>query len=278
MAKSAARCAARSTCRSAKARPCAWWVTTTNCRDSSILSIPAATRSEDVNGGSRTGGRIAFRFEPNENFVITPRIVYQKLETDGYPRIDVYNILGNPYTTTEPAVDPGERGQVTQFREGIDDEFMLADLKLEFGFGSVGTDLGHVVRRSPGRGAARCQPAHRQRHQGSRRYGRRRASRIRRCTTPPTCRPSARKSGSASTEEGPFQWVAGAFYQQYDREYGQNLPTPGYDALTQALIGADSSDFNAPPDTPFFSRSQLRLQAVRACSARRPTASIRSGH
>ena len=35
----------------------------------------------------------------------------------------------------------------------------------------------------------------------------------------------------ASTEEGPFQWVAGVFYQQYDREYGQNLPTPGYDAL-----------------------------------------------
>ncbi len=57
----------------------------------------------------------------------------------------------------------------------------------------------------------------------------------------------------ASTEEGPFQWVAGAFYQQYDREYGQNLPTPGYDALTQDLLGVDSSDFNAPPDTPFFS-------------------------
>ena len=74
----------------------------------------------------------SFRFEPTENFSITPRIVYQKLETDGYPRIDVYNILGNPYTTTEPPVDPGERGQVTQFDEGIDDEFMLADLKLDF--------------------------------------------------------------------------------------------------------------------------------------------------
>ena len=80
---------------------------------------------------------------------ITPRIVYQKLETDGYPRIDEYNILGNPYTTTEPAVDPGERGQVTQFREGIDDEFMLADLKLDFGFGSVGlTSVTSYVDRS----------------------------------------------------------------------------------------------------------------------------------
>ena len=35
---------------------------------------------------------------------------------------------------------------------------------------------------------------------------------------------------------------------------GRTLPTPGYDALTQALIGVDSSDFNAPPDTPFYSR------------------------
>ena len=65
-----------------------------------------ATR-EDVNSGTRTGGRVTFRFEPNENFNITPRLIYQKLETDGYPRIDAYNILGNPYTTTEPAITRG---------------------------------------------------------------------------------------------------------------------------------------------------------------------------
>ena len=63
---------------------------------------PGRGTREDVNSGSRTGGRLAFRFEPTENIAITPRIVYQKLETDGYPRIDAYNILGNPYTTTEP--------------------------------------------------------------------------------------------------------------------------------------------------------------------------------
>ncbi len=76
-------------------------------------------------------------FQPSDTISITPRIVYQKLETDGYPRIDVYNILGNPYTTTQPPVNPGERGQVTQFREGIDDELTLADLKMEFGLGGV---------------------------------------------------------------------------------------------------------------------------------------------
>ena len=64
----------------------------------------------------------------------------------------------------------------------------------------------------------------------------------------------------ASTGEGAFQWLVGAFYQQSDRKYGQTLPTPGYDALTQDLIGADSSDFNAPPDTPFYSRLSYDFQ------------------
>ena len=58
----------------------------------------------------------------------------------------------------------------------------------------------------------------------------------------------------ASTGEGPFQWLAGAFYQQADRKYGQTLPTPGYDASPLRLIDRDSADFNAPPDTPFYSR------------------------
>ena len=103
-------------CRSVRRPRCGSWATTASSRDSSTLTIRAAHVIEDVNSGTRTGGRLAFRFEPSENFVITPRVVYQKLETDGYPRVDDYNMLGNPYTTTEPAVDPGERGQVTQLR------------------------------------------------------------------------------------------------------------------------------------------------------------------
>src|SRR5688572_11384845 len=213
---------------------------------------PGRDTREDVNGGSRLGGRIAFRFEPNENFAITPRIVYQKLETDGYPRADQYNILGNPFTTTEPAVDPGDRGQVTQFREGIDDEFMLADLKLEFGFGSVGltavtsyVDRSVVVLRDASQLTGSVT-----KDLGGTDADARLNSPLYDTTDLQTFSQEIRL---ASTEEGPFQWVTGVFYQQYDREYGQNLPTPGYDALTQDLIGADSSDFNAPPDTPFFS-------------------------
>ncbi|HKR36371.1 MAG TPA: TonB-dependent receptor plug domain-containing protein, partial [Steroidobacteraceae bacterium] len=65
---------------------------------------PGRGKREDVNSGTKSGARLSWLIQPTENLSITPRIVYQKLETDGYPRIDVWNILGNPYTTTEPPV------------------------------------------------------------------------------------------------------------------------------------------------------------------------------
>ena len=43
---------------------------------------------EDVNSGEKYGARISMLFQPSDTLSITPRIVYQQLETDGYPRID----------------------------------------------------------------------------------------------------------------------------------------------------------------------------------------------
>jgi iron complex outermembrane receptor protein len=215
---------------------------------------PGRNTREDVNGGSRTGGRLAFRFEPSENVTITPRIVYQKLETDGYPRIDVYNILGNTLTTTEPTVDPGERGQVTQFREGLTDEFMLADLKLDFGFGDLGvTSVTSYTDRTVEvvRDASQLTGSVTIDLGGTADDARLDSPLI--DSTDLTV--FSQEIRLASTGEGAFQWLVGAFYQQVDREYGQNLPTPGYDALTLSLsaVGHDSAFYNAPPDTPYFS-------------------------
>jgi iron complex outermembrane receptor protein len=213
---------------------------------------PNATKRKDVNSGSRTGGRLAFRFEPAENFTITPRIVYQKLETDGYPRIDAYNILGNVYTTTEPQVDPGERGQVTQLREGLTDEFTMGDLKLDFDFGDVGmTSVTSYIDRSVEvvRDASQLTGSVTIDLGGTAAQARLNSPLI--DSTDLSVFSQEIRFGSSG--EGRFQWLVGAFYQQADRDYGQNLPTPGYDALSQALIGADSSDFGSPPDTPFFS-------------------------
>ena len=118
-------------------RPRASSATTTSWPDSWIRSIRAVARRKTSTAASETGARAALRFQPSDDLSITPRIVYQKLETDGYPRIDVWNILGNPFTTSEPAVSLGERRQVTQLREGIDDDFTLVDLTLDYDFGDV---------------------------------------------------------------------------------------------------------------------------------------------
>jgi iron complex outermembrane receptor protein len=213
---------------------------------------PGRAVREDVNGGDKTGGRIALLFQPSENISITPRIVYQKLKTDGYPRIDAYNILGNPFTTTQPPVDPGERGQVTQFREGIDDEFKLADLKMEFEFGGLTltsvssyTDRDVVVLRDASQltGSVTFQVG------GT-------PAQVR--FNSPLYDTTALKAFSqevrlASDTAGALEWLVGAFYQRIDRDYGQNLPTPGYDAFLVSHGIGPSSTFNAPPDTPFFS-------------------------
>ena len=56
---------------------------------------------------------------------------------DGWNRIDAFNILANPFTTTRPAVTLGEREQFTQIDEPFTDEFLLGDLNLSYDFGSV---------------------------------------------------------------------------------------------------------------------------------------------
>jgi iron complex outermembrane recepter protein len=226
---------------------------------------PNRTTKKDVNDGSRSGTRIAMRFEPTDNIVITPRIVYQKLETNGYPRIDVYNILGNTLTTTEPRVDVGERGQVRQFREGIDDEFRMGDLKMEFGFGSVGlTSVTTAINRDVTvlRDASQLT--------GSVTIDLGGNAAQARLNSPlfdvTDLQSYSQELRLASIGEGAFQWLAGAFYQKTDREYGQNLPTPGYDALTESLLGAgvNSAAFNAPPDTPFFSHLEYDFKQFAA--------------
>jgi len=219
---------------------------------------PGRAVREDVNSGEKSGARVALLFQPSENISITPRIVYQKLQTDGYPRIDAYNILGNPYTTTQPPVNPGERGQVTQLREGIDDEITLADLTMEFGLGGVTltsvssyTDRDLTVLRDASQLTGSVTLS---------------LDDSRNIVTPADVRLNSplydvtslkafsQELRLASDGGGAFEWLVGAFYQDIDRDYGQNLPTPGYDALLVRLGLPTSASFNAPPDTPYYSK------------------------
>jgi iron complex outermembrane receptor protein len=215
---------------------------------------------KDVNGGDKTGVRASVLIQPNDQLSITPRVVYQKLETDGYPRIDVWNILGNPYTTTESQVEIGGRRQVTQLQEGIDDDFTLGDLTINFDFGPLTltsvtsyTDRQVTVNRDAsqltGSVTYDLQNAY---GSGDVSADVRMNSKLIDATDLQAFSQEVRLASNET--DARFRWLVGAFYQTVDRTYGQRLPTPGYDArVIEPLFGADSTDLGAPPDNPFFS-------------------------
>ena len=62
---------------------------------------------------------MALRVQPNERFAFTPRLVYQDVAMDSWNRIDGYNILANPFTTSRAAVTLGDRQQFTQDRRAV---------------------------------------------------------------------------------------------------------------------------------------------------------------
>ncbi len=207
----------------------------------------------NVNSGKRYGGRLSVAFMPTEDITVTPRIVYQKVEADGFNRQEVFNLFANPNTTTRPAIQLGERQQYLLLNEAFEDEFLLADLTASIGLGavtltsvtsyvdrdilvsrdasaltgSVSVDLGYPS-------AAVLLP-----------------SNLRDTTKLEQFTQEVRLS---SDYDGPVQWVIGGFYSNVDRTYAQRLPTPGYDAVTDAVLGAGTSAAVANgfgPDSPY---------------------------
>jgi len=225
---------------------------------------PGDGHNQAVNDGDRTGARLAFLIKPTDALSITPRVMYQNLTTNGFPRVDLYNILANPYTTVAP-ITIGNLEQYTQLREGLLDQFLLSDLKIDYDTGPAtltsitsythrnvrvlrdATQLTGSATYSPFFtplglvSAANLQQAARL---SSPLYDRTALNVI------------SQELRLGSNGKGPLDWLVGGFFQHVDRHYGQDLPTPGYDAA----IGLPSSDFNAPPDTPFYSDLSYRLK------------------
>jgi iron complex outermembrane recepter protein len=209
---------------------------------------PDLSVNEDVNSGNRTGVRAAVKIAPSENFSLTPRLVYQKVEMDGWNRIDDFNILGNPFTTTRPAVDLGEREQFTQIGEPFSDEFLLADLNLQYDFGGarltsitsyttrdvlVVRDAGALTSSITG-GSIGLPPSVYTLD-----------SPLDDATEASVFTQEARLSGTRDK----LQWVVGGFYSDTRRDYGQSLLVSGFESLT----GIPTTGLAAPRDTLFFS-------------------------
>jgi iron complex outermembrane receptor protein len=210
---------------------------------------PDGSVKTDVNDGTTKGVRAAMRFEAG-NLIITPRIIYQKVETDGWNRQDAYNILGNPYTTTRPAVTLGEHEQYTQFEEPFTDEFTLLDLNLEYEFSNgivlnsitsytdrdilVVRDATALTASITGGTIGLSEEVY---------------------TLDAPLDDGTQASGwtqelRLSGEAGNFTWVGGMFYSDFERDYEQGLLVAGFEDLTDI----PTAGFIAPKDGLYWSQ------------------------
>jgi iron complex outermembrane receptor protein len=216
---------------------------------------PDLSVKEDVNTGDRAGVRAAVRFAPNDRLTITPRFFYQKAEMDGWNRIDDYNILANPYTTTRPPVTLGERQLFTQIDEPFNDEFVLADLNLAYRFGDITLtsitsfthrdvlvvrDAGALTSSITGGSVGLPESVYTL------------DAPLDDATTAKVWTQEVRFSGGKDR----FQWVAGGFYGSTRRDYGQSLLVAGFEDMTGI---ATAGRFGAGKDVLYYSDLHYEL-------------------
>ena len=204
------------------------------------------TRAENVNDGHRAGGRLAITLEPGSGIRITPRILYQEIRAGGFNRQEVFNLYANPFTNAaapngRPPVTFGEREQFLLLGEGFADNTLLADLtvQIELGsqisFTSVSTYINRDITVSRDASALTGSVSV---DLGYPNAGVLLPSNLVDTTDLSTFAQEVRLA--TDNDEG-MNFVVGLFYSDTDRFYRQRLPTPGYDAFTDARFGAGTS-------------------------------------
>jgi iron complex outermembrane recepter protein len=180
---------------------------------------------DNVNDGVRFGGRLSLLWQPVEQMKITPRVVYQEVESDGFNRQEVFNLFHNDFADGPDAFD--KREQYLLLREEFKDKTLLADLTFSYDFGGVeATSVTSFIDReilvSRDASALTGSVSVDLGFPGFADL----PSNLRDTTDLKTFTQEIRL---ASTGDGPFQWLVGGFYSDVEREYAQRLPTPGYD-------------------------------------------------
>jgi len=221
---------------------------------------------QNVNSGSRSGARLAFRLSPSGRLSITPRIAFQRVDMNGWNRIDTFNILANPYTTTRPQVTLGGRTLFTQMPEPFTDDFLLADLNVRYDFGGVTltsisawTHRNVLVVRDGGAlsasilGGSIGLPENIYSLDAS----------LNDATKTNVATQEVRLSGGRDR----FRWVVGGFYAGNHRHYGQDLLIAGFDALAAPIFHAPpgfTRGLDAPVDHLFWSDLHYYLRQTAA--------------
>ena len=219
---------------------------------------PNLSVNENVNTGTRAGARASFLFKPNDRLSITPRLLFQQVEMDGWNRTDAFNILANPFTTTRPKVNLGEREQFIQIDEPFTDDFLLGDLNIAYDFG--GTTLTSVtsftdrdvlaVRDATAltgsiTGGSIGLPANVYTI----------GSPLDDATQAKAFTQELRLSGGRTG----FDWVGGAFFSTTDRDYGQSLLVDGFQRLTGIPT---AGNFGAARDVLFYSDLSYKFDQI----------------
>jgi iron complex outermembrane recepter protein len=225
---------------------------------------PDGSVEDDVNGGGRNGVRAAVRFAPHERFSITPRVVYQRVKMDGWNRIDAFNILANPYTTTRPAVTPGKRQLFTQLEEPFTDEVLLTDVNLRHEFGGLTlTSIASYTRRNilVVRDAGALTSSITGGSLGLPENIYTLNAPLDDATKAKVWTQEVRLSGGADR----VRWVVGGFYTNSQRKYGQSLMVSRFDQLAAPILGAPpgfTRGLRARLDELFFSDLSYDLKQI----------------
>ena len=213
-------------------------------------------RHDDVNHGTRRGFRASLLARPSDRLRLTPRIVYQEIDHDGFNREEVFNLFANPFTTVRPAIQLDEREQYLLLEEGFEDETLLADLAIDAAFSafSVHSVTSYLKRDLLVSRDASALGSSVNVSLGFADEGVRFAFNLRDTTELAQFTQEVR---IASLDDAPMTWLLGLFYSELDREYAQRLPTPGYDAYVDAHLGAGvsagSANGYAITDSPYNS-------------------------
>jgi len=226
---------------------------------------PNFTVNKDVNGGARTGARVAFRLNPGR-FTITPQLVFQRVKMDGWNRIDAFNILANQYTTSRPPVHLGDRELFTQINEPYTDDFLLGSLTLRYDLGGasltsvssytvrnilVVRDAGALTSSITGGSIGLPENVYTLN------------APLNDATKSRVSTQELRLSGGRDR----FRWVVGGFYSGNRRHYGQDLLVAGFDTLAAPLLGAPhgfTRGVYSPEDHLFWSDLHYYLKQTAA--------------
>ncbi len=223
------------------------------------------TFNADVNEGSRDGARISATFSPSDTLTITPRIIFQETEYDGYNRQEEFNLFANPFTTTRTARTFKPRQQHLLRQEGYSDETTLADVVVESAFDGydmtfVGSYMERDILVSRDATALTSSVWH---DIGYDPVMYTLPSNLRDTTA---LEQTTAELRFASNTDGPLQWLVGFFYSDMQREYAQRLPTPGSAVWTDATLGAGTSAAVANGysnlDSPFNSDLPYDIQQI----------------